>query len=411
MRRGLLLVIFSILFFTNSLAKDEQKIIQALIYEEYNQASKACMIYADLFKQYKDAIFLEKALFLALSNNLKEKEELLKISKDFLTIPDIARLNALYYFEKNDLKNSKKITLELINKQEDYRNYELLGDIYTREGLILKALEQYNKAYKLFKYENLLLKIVELNIKTNNINQAKNLLEEFHQNNTYSLRTLLILLKIYQNENNIKASILTLNNLYNINPDKKYLYSIVELLIQEKNFEQALKIAQKYNLNPDIQIYLYTQNKNYKKAYEKALFQYQKTQDKKYLSMAAVLEFEQNMDPVSKKVKDKKILNSVLKKFEESVNENSDSLYQNYYGYTLIEYDIDIQRGIELVEWALMQEENNLYYLDSLAWGYYKLKDCKKAYEILNKTLHDKEFSNSKESKEHLKAIKKCLKN
>lgn len=65
---------------------------------------------------------------------------------------------------------------------------------------------------------------------------------------------------------------------------------------------------------------------------------------------------------------------------------------------------------MQLVELALGQDPENLYYIDSLAWGYYKLGDCNKAYELMQKTFYDKEFSSSQESKEHIKAIKACLK-
>ena len=69
-----------------------------------------------------------------------------------------------------------------------------------------------------------------------------------------------------------------------------------------------------------------------------------------------------------------------------------------------------MKKGIELVELALQNEPNNFYYLDSLAWGYYKLKECKKAWDILKPTFADKKFANSSESKEHQKAIKACIK-
>ena len=72
--------------------------------------------------------------------------------------------------------------------------------------------------------------------------------------------------------------------------------------------------------------------------------------------------------------------------------------------------DLDIKKGIELVKLALEKDPQNLYYLDSLAWGYYKLGDCKQAWEILKQTLDDKEFANSDESKAHIKAIKACVK-
>ena len=51
-----------------------------------------------------------------------------------------------------------------------------------------------------------------------------------------------------------------------------------------------------------------------------------------------------------------------------------------------------------------------MFYLDSLAWGYYKLDECKKTDEIMQQTLHNEEFVNSPEGKEHINAIKECLK-
>ncbi|TXE78131.1 ATP-dependent nuclease subunit B [Campylobacter peloridis] len=410
MHRGLFsLIIFFIL--TNlALAKNEDKILQALIYEEYGQFQQACDIYTSLFKESNESVYLQKALFLALSVDLKQKDELLKASKDFLEYTAIARLNALYFFEIGDYKQAEAILYELIKKEQDYRNYEILGDIFAKKALYTKALEQYNLAYKLFEHENLLLKIVEINIKNKNINQAKKSLEEFVKNSQCTLKTCTLLLKIYQEQNDNKASINTLKKLYTLNNDIKYIYAIIELLIQQKDYEQALKITQDYNIDTDTKIFLYTQTKNYKKAYDLALKHYELSKNKKYLAMAGILEFEIYTNPKSKRIDDKQRLISILNKFEQSVDIRSDALYQNYYGYALIDYDIDIAKGIELVNWALEQEPDNLYYLDSLAWGYYKLKDCKKAYEILQKTLHDKEFSNSDESKTHLKAIKKCLK-
>lgn len=100
----------------------------------------------------------------------------------------------------------------------------------------------------------------------------------------------------------------------------------------------------------------------------------------------------------------------VSEKFSNAIDENSDDLYLNYYGYLLINYDLDLKKGMKLVELALKKEPQNLYYLDSLAWGYYKQGDCKKAWEILKQTLEDKEFANSYESKAHAKAIKACIK-
>ncbi|MCR6591361.1 ATP-dependent nuclease subunit B [Campylobacter insulaenigrae] len=409
MCRSLLSLILITFFYTHSFAKNEQEITQALIYEDHSEYKNACDIYTQLFEDSNESIYLQKALFLALSHNLQQKEKLLETSKDFLNLTPIIRLHAIYAFEQGNYQKAEEYTFKLIQEEQNYKNYELLGDIYAKKGLFTKAIEAYNQAYEIFAYENLLLKIIELNIRTKNINQAKENLEKFKKNYGCSLNTCTLLLKIYQDQNNTQASMQILYELYKISNDTRYIYTIIDLLNKEKKYTQALDIAQEYNLNTDIKVYLYTQIKDYSKAYNLALKQYELEKNKKYLAMAAILEFENYMDKKNQKILDKKRLESILKKFEESVDIRSDSLYQNFYGYTLIEYDIDVKKGIELVGWALEQEPNNAYYLDSLAWGYYKLKECDKAYDILQTILQDKDFVNSDEGKEHIKAIKKCL--
>ena len=107
---------------------------------------------------------------------------------------------------------------------------------------------------------------------------------------------------------------------------------------------------------------------------------------------------------------DKDSLKQVINNFEKSAVKLNNALYLNYYGYLLIDHDIDAKKGIELVNRALELEPGSVFYLDSLAWGYYKLGECKKADEIMQQVLHDEEFVNSSEGKEHINAIKECLK-
>ena len=96
-----------------------------------------------------------------------------------------------------------------------------------------------------------------------------------------------------------------------------------------------------------------------------------------------------------------------MHKFEEVTAILNDSVYLNYYGYLLIDHTIDVKKGIALVERALKLEPDSPYYLDSLAWGYYKLGECQKAYDIM------KDFDESISEPEvlsHINAIKQCLK-
>ncbi|MBN2823839.1 MAG: hypothetical protein JXQ76_00830, partial [Campylobacterales bacterium] len=106
--------------------------------------------------------------------------------------------------------------------------------------------------------------------------------------------------------------------------------------------------------------------------------------------------------------KSQTMLNKVAQYFEKAIKLGmNESIYLNYYGFTLIDEELNIERGIELIQKALKNEPTNAYYLDSLAWGYYKKKECDKAYDIIKKLINDYgEFED--EIKIHYEKIKNC---
>lgn len=383
------------------------EILIAFMYKYNNQNEKAKDAFLSLFKKYKNEIFLENALSIALISNLANQEELINLSKPYLNNNNIKRLVAYYYFKENDINTAYELTNELINKEKDIKNYELYADILTKKAEFKKANYYYSLVYSELKSENILLKIIQNYALLNDVKSMKAVLEKSKEElgNSYQIWNLLA--KIYLDEKNYTNLKNVFLNLYDITKDEKYLYAILDILNLEKDYKQALEFALKYKLKGDILLFLYQANNEFEPAYKYSLELFKQTKDKKYLLNSAVFEFE---NVLSKKQVNKEVIDSVVFKFENSIDDNSDALYLNYYGYLLIDNDLDIKKGIELVNKALQKDKNNLFYLDSLAWGYYKLKDCKKAWDIFKETLKDKEFSNSKESKEHRKAILKCLK-
>ncbi|ELR7027634.1 ATP-dependent nuclease subunit B, partial [Campylobacter jejuni] len=225
--------------------------------------------------------------------------------------------------------------------------------------------------------------------------------------NGCTLKTCVLLAKIYFDEKNIEALKSIYKELYQLTKNKSFVLALVELLNSQGKTEEALKISLQYDLDDDIKLALYQNLKRFDDAKKMSLALYHKTKNKEYLLRAAVFEFEAANE--AKKITPK-VIDSVKEKFEQAIDKDSNALYLNYYGYLLIDYDLDVKKGIELVKLALEKDPQNLYYLDSLAWGYYKLGDCKQAWEILKQTLDDKEFANSDESKVHIKAIKACIK-
>ena len=155
----------------------------------------------------------------------------------------------------------------------------------------------------------------------------------------------------------------------------------------------------KSHFDDEVLLDIYTAKKDYKNARKIAEKLYKKTLDPKFLAKEAILEYE------SSPKKSKKLLQDVMQKFEQSVYQLDDPLYYNYYAYLLIDHDIDVEKGIKLVKKALKQKPDSLYYIDTLAWGYYKQGRCDEAYKLMKP--YEKE--DEPEIKEHIQKIKACI--
>ena len=116
------------------------------------------------------------------------------------------------------------------------------------------------------------------------------------------------------------------------------------------------------------------------------------------------------IDSFAEMAKDKKlILSSVINKFEKVLETLDNPIYQNYLAYILIDYDLNINRGIYLVKKALEKDPSNVAFLDTLAWGEYKLKNCKEAFNQMKKVI-DEVGLDDEEIRTHWQKIKECKK-
>ena len=103
----------------------------------------------------------------------------------------------------------------------------------------------------------------------------------------------------------------------------------------------------------------------------------------------------------------KEIVPSVIDKLEVVLQTSNNHIYQNFLAYLLIDFDLDVNRGLVLVKKALEQDPENIAYLDTLAWGEYKLRNCKTAYELMKKIV-DEVGLEDEEIRVHWEKIKEC---
>ena len=166
--------------------------------------------------------------------------------------------------------------------------------------------------------------------------------------------------------------------------------TIFKLYLKEENIYSMISILEKEEIDNARLLLLYEQTGQFKKALQLVRKKYLKTKDQKLLAQIAILRFEMAKDK-------RKVMKHIIANFELALKVTNNPQYKNYYGYLLIDYDLNVKKGLKLVKEALKVSPTNMAYIDSVAWGYYKLGKYKKALSYMKKiitptTLNDKEI-------------------
>jgi len=131
---------------------------------------------------------------------------------------------------------------------------------------------------------------------------------------------------------------------------------------------------------------------------------YKETQDNFYLAQHVV--FQTEIAKQDDKRLSKETLKNIISTLEKVVDELNSSLYYNYLGYLLIDYDYKVEEGLKYIQKALKLDDDP-FILDSLAWGQFKLNQCDEAYKNMKQVVRQLGTSEP-EIKEHWEKIQKC---
>ena len=389
---------------------DDTLIIQGLLFEEY----KAYDLSREVFKTLYDRTGEEAYLFREVASSLMGKiyiDESIKRLKAW----DEAHPNTLQarrlliplYLTANRTDDARQEAEILIERSTKPADLDLAANSYIFTGNFKKAESLLEKVYKETSNENVLLRLSTIMDKyTGERKKAIQLLETHRRmNNLTSDKVYFMLLDLYVKENDVDGLIGTYQALYEKDKDEKYLKKVVDAYAFKRDLDGAIAYLEKVkNEKADYILYeLYKQKKLFDKAFLLTDKLYKEQKDPRWLAEKGILLFEKSKDK-----NDKKMISDVVGYFEKAIKMGvDDSIYLNYYGYTLIDKDVDVKKGIKIIEDALAQQPDNTYYLDSLAWGYYKQRKCTKAYDLMKKVV-DKEGLEEPEIAEHWNAIQKC---
>ncbi len=389
---------------------DDTLIIQGLLFEEY----KAYDLSREVFKTLYDRTGEKEYLFREVASSLMGKiyidESIKRLKAWDEAHPDtlqVRRLLIPLYLTAKRVQEAKSEAEILLERSDKPSDLDLAANPYLYTGDFKKAVSLLQKVYKGTSNENVLLRMSSIMDEyTGERKKAIQLLETHRRMNILTSKAVYFkLLDLYVKENDVDGLISTYQALYEKEKNEKYLKKIIDAYAYKGDLDGAIAYLEKVqDKEADYILYeLYKQKKMFDKAFLLTDKLYKQQKDPRWIAEKGILLFEKSKDK-----NDRKMIKDVVGYFEKAIGMGvDDSIYLNYYGYTLIDKDIDVKKGIKIIEDALVQQPDNTYYLDSLAWGYYKERRCTEAFDLMKKVV-DMEGLKEPEIAEHWDAIQKC---
>ncbi len=419
MIRILLLAMMSLLFISCSMhpkpiQPDEKAfeaedfyIMLALNAEQTKHYKTAAKRFEDLYARASKKEYLYRSLqnYLLAKENVKVIKKVDAIAGDSLSDPILVRLKTIALIEMGKLDAAKKLAISLAKKTQKADDYLLASDVYIKNQEYDVALKYLDSAYMKEYNEKILDKMaIILYVNLHRKKDAIAYLETHTRIHGCSKLICKRLIGIYSNENNIEGLLSVYKRLYNLDKDKAVAKKIIQIYAYKRDYVKLIDFLEETKADDGVLLELYVTGKNYAKASALAQKLYEDRGDIKYLGQSAIYEYEAHSKKMSKKV-----LTSVIEKLTKVANETDEPLYLNYLGYILIDHNINIKKGMLYIKKVLKNSPDSAFYLDSLAWGYYKLHQCDKAKKIMDRVVN-MEGGDNAEVLLHVKKIDKCYK-
>lgn len=383
-------------------------ILFALDAQNRGKVGEAVSYYDLLYKRTQDKVYEDMAmdglmqghyykdLILRLTAKREQGETLSEKEQRYLVVA---------YLSQRAFVKAESEAKSLIEKEPTEQHYALLAEVYRIQKKYIDALATLEKGYAINYSENLLDKIaVIIYVNMNSPYEAIGRLQKHVENFGYSLAITKRLAAFYANQKDEKGLLEVYPHLYKLEPTKEHANVLIQLYWNTHKKQELEKFLEESGQNDELLLQLYTSDKNYKKAIALAAKLYKEKGDLEYLGQKAILMYE-----AQKNRNDKKFLDMVISDLTKVVQVKEEGYFLNYLGYCLINYDRDVAKGMEYIKRALALEPESAYFIDSLAWGYYKEGQCHKASELMDKVV-EKLGAKDPEVKEHIKAINSCLK-
>ncbi|RUM66662.1 MAG: hypothetical protein DSZ06_02905 [Sulfurospirillum sp.] len=385
-------------------SKDDFYLLAALDAKYLGDKESAAKYFEKLYFDTKNLDFAYEALkwYGSIKDFKKVKEILNQALKDHPNDINLKRYSVAFYIDTKDFKTADKligtIPLDSSPKMQDAQKM-LRATIDLGLGKTQKALKFFKDKYNKNKTANNALVLSDLLERVGKVDEAIKVLKNHTDFIECDENICARLITYYKDKNEVDPIIDLTKRLYKKTKKLSYANMLITLYRYIDDKDKAIDFLKKNHINDRLLLDLYLSKKDYKSAKELAKRLYSESGDLDMLAQLMMIEYE------SREKKDKKFLNYFSKNFDRVVQHIDDPIYNNFYGYVLIDENIDVKKGMQLVKKALAKKPKAPFFIDSLAWGYYRNGDCQKALETIEPIV---EGAKAKEIKDHYKKIREC---
>ena len=383
----------------DSFHRDDLYAILALDSKFRGDSKSAAIYFSKLYEETKDLTYAHEAIrSYGASKNFKKLKSLLDTAiEDHPEDKTLKRFLAAYYLDTKDFKKANEVLKELPNNSE--ADKALLATTQLGLGKPKEALSYYKQRYQKDKSSQNAVALFDVLYSLKRDDEAIQVLQNHADFVSCDEIVCFKLISIYKDRNDVDKIITLTKRLYDKSKNASYANMLLELYQYKDDKNSAIAFLEKSSFNDLFLLELYLSQKKYKNAKNLAKKLYKESGDLDMLAQLSMIEYE------SRDKKDKEFLKKLSIQFDKVVKKIDNPLYNNFYGYILIDDDIDVDRGIKLVLKALKQKPESAFFLDSLAWGYYKKGECQKALDTITPIANT---SKEEEIVKHYKTIKEC---
>ena len=400
---------------------EEEYMFRALDLQDQGKVREARDTYLVLYDETKKLEYLKESILLSIGfeqpnivlgyiEDYKREAQKKKLGEDL----EIDKALLDVYLKTNNPTKALPIAQKIAKEEDSPIIHNALAVIYASLGDLPSAIKEFQILYEESKSPEVLQKLIMLYGQTQQYQKGIELLDSYLQENECEGDLCAMVIQIYAKAMQGDKIESILKKRYDDEPTIANAQNLIHIYSLRQKYHQALEIASRYPFDPKILFNLYAQAKDYANAYKSALDVYKNSKQAMYLGFAQMYRFE----TLANKTNPKEVLpvlQDMQKAIEliqkdsvpDSLQRENLGLFYNFAGFLLIDLDLDIEQGIAYVQKALEIAPNNVAYLDSLAWGYYKQRHCKKAREVFAK-IPKESIPSDEELSKHAKSLDLC---